>query len=283
MKFLNKLAEYFAEFLGTLLFFLVIFMSALFGGTIGSFAIGFGLGAIVLAFGKYGEAHFNPAITIAMAVKHLVQRRKPVTQVLVDGVSYLFAQFLGGLVAFNLASWVRESIIDIQLASYNAGNTTGVEATRDQVAEQFSKLSTNFLEGAVSLTFILEMVLAFVLVYTFISVMSNERIKHLGGIIVGFVLFTITSFSNQITGASFNPMRSLIPALYEQGTALADVWVYILAPILGGLLATAVYLVLEGLSSKGTKEVIAPVKNTASRGGKAKSTTKRKTTSRKKK
>ncbi|MBN1916144.1 aquaporin [Candidatus Dojkabacteria bacterium] len=274
MKLTQKVGEYFAESLGTFLFFAIIYMSAVFGGSLAAFAVGLGFGALVLALGSYTEAHFNPVLTVAANLTHAVRGTKKMVPALMDTMSYLLAQLIGGIAAYQFISWVRESIVDIQLAAYNTTGSVSGEVTRDQISDQFPVLSNSFLEGSADLSFMLEAVLTFFFVFTVISVVRSEKVKQYGGIVAGLALLAITAFSNQITGASFNPMRSLVPALFEGGDPLKNVWLYILAPLAGGLVAVGAYLLLEALKS-GEKRAVNTVISAAPK-TKKRSTRKRK-------
>lgn len=198
-----------AEFLGT--FALVfagtgaIVINQVSGGAIGHAGIAITFGLIVLAmiytFGDVSGAHLNPAVTTAFAVAG----RFPWKEV----PAYIGAQVAGGFAASGL------------LRVLFTGHET---------------LGATLPAGTAMQSFILEVVLTAVLMLTILSVSTGAREKGVtAGIAIGAIIALEAMFAGPISGASMNPIRSLAPAVVSGH--LEHLWVYLVAPVLGALLA----------------------------------------------
>ena len=207
LNFMRKLA---AEFIGT--FALVfagtgaIVINETSGGAITHVGIALTFGLIVLAMiytlGDVSGAHLNPAVTIGF----WLARRFPAGEVW----RYLLAQLAGAL----LASLVMKLLFP---ANQNLGGTHPA--------------------GAWQQSFILEFILTFLLMLVILNVSTGSKEKGItAGIAVGAVIALEAMFAGPICGASMNPFRSLAPAVVSG--RVADLWIYLLAPVLGA--ATAV-------------------------------------------
>jgi aquaporin Z len=230
-----QVQKYVAELIGT---FLLVFMgtSAIvgFGGafangapTVGfvGIALTFGLTLAVLAYtlGPISGGHFNPAVTIALTAA----RRFNVK----DLVPYVVVQVIGGVLAAGLLYTIASGVPGWTIASPG-----GLGATTF---------------GALSLTSALlaEIVLTFVLVWTILTVTEkNFTTPAFAGLAIGLALLVIHFAGIAFTGASVNPARSIGPAIFVGGQALTQLWVYLVAPIIGGLIATGAYTAL-GMAS----------------------------------
>ncbi len=235
--------RYLAEFLGTFGLLLFGIGTALFStnfvGVDRLVAIAFAFGLVVLvgafAFGDISGAHFNPAVTISMAVSGKMQRR--------DVVPYIAAQLLGGLLAVEILLGIVEGAPPslLQIAQTNAltsqcFNTAGAACPSN---------------GTLAAVFLLEVVLTFFFVLV-IHLVTREgsSARPLAPIAIGFALLLTQFVAIPIDGASINPVRSLAPAIVSlvwpsARWAINEVWVFILAPTLGGLLTAAVERVLR--------------------------------------
>jgi aquaporin Z len=92
---------------------------------------------------------------------------------------------------------------------------------------------------------IIEMFLTFVLVYLVLAASQRKSLQPFLGLIIGFSLVGLILVGGPLTGASLNPVRSITPALLEGGEALQQVWVYIVGPMLGSVLAVIFYRFLK--------------------------------------
>ena len=93
--------------------------------------------------------------------------------------------------------------------------------------------------------FIIEVVLTFIFIYTILGVTSDEKKSNIAGIVIGLTLTFVHLFGITITGTSVNPARSLAPAVIQGGAALSQVWLFIVAPLLGAALAACVFKYLN--------------------------------------
>jgi aquaporin Z len=105
-------------------------------------------------------------------------------------------------------------------------------------------------EGSVGLSFLIEVILTFVFVTAILGVTSKEGNSAVAGIVIGLSLTLVHILGISFTGTSVNPARSFGPALFVGGDALANVWVFLLAPLVGGVLAALVYGFLESKKEK---------------------------------
>lgn len=219
-----------AEFVGTFLLVFLAVGAAVFGiaamigkdqqgpgaGIVGvAMAFGLVLLGIAYAFGPISGAHVNPAVTLAM----LVGRRMPAK----EAVGYWIVQLIGAIAA--------GALLKLFVSSFGVTDYTG-------------GLGTNSYDnGAINMggAFVLEVVLtaAFVLVILLVT----ERIAAPGfaGIAIGLTLTLVHLVGIPLTGTSVNPARSIGPALFEGGTALSQVWLFIVAPLVGGLIAVVLW------------------------------------------
>ena len=200
-----------AEFLGT--FALVfagtgaIIINDVSGGTITHVGVALTFGLVVLAMiytlGDISGAHLNPAVTLGFCSA----RRFPARDVL----PYILAQCAGAL----LASGILKLLFP---AHQNLGATHPA--------------------GSAMQTFVLETVLTFLLMFVVLNVSTGAKEKGVtAGIAIGAVIGLEAMFAGPITGASMNPARSFAPALLSGH--MADLWIYLAAPVLGALVAVA--------------------------------------------
>jgi aquaporin Z len=219
--------NYIAEVLGT--FMLVFFGTgaAVFAGTnegIGKLgiALAFGLAIIAAAYsvGKYSGAHLNPAVSLAMFIDKRLSG--------LDLVGYIVGQLVGATLASFVMSFLAPAM---GLESDKLGQTTFDTLTSGEA-------------------FITELLLTFIFVFVILHVTEGEN-SDKAGIVIGLTLTMSIFVGINLTGAGLNPARSFGPAVFAGGEALSQLWVYILAPLVGGALAA---LAKIGFSKEETAE-----------------------------
>lgn len=221
-----------AEVLGT--FVLVFFGcgSAVYAGqvgtptTIGTIGLTFGLAVVVMAyaFGRVSGAHFNPAVSVGAGVSG----RLPWSQVGFYAVAQLVGAFLGALMLFLLLQG---------FPGFEAEGSMGQNFFGDQSPADYAAWSA----------FLLEMVLTAVFVMVILAV-TDERFEHpaLAPLAIGLTLAAIHFVAIPATGTSVNPARSIGPALFAGPDAITQLWLFILAPLLGAAIAGIAYPLLFG-------------------------------------
>jgi aquaporin Z len=240
-----------AESLGTLI--LVFFgvgvatLSFGFGATGTSFAAGvvatavaFGLTLLALAYvlGPISGCHVNPAVTLGA----LLAGRIP----LLEAVGYWIAQFVGGLLG-ALLLWGTFSSSPL----YDR-KKTGLGADGWGAA---SHIHIN-VGGA----FLAEVVLTAFFVFVILGVTSKIGNAATAGVVIGLTLTVVHLIGIPITGTSVNPARSLGPALIVGGTALHQLWLFIVAPLVGGVLAAGLHLLVYPHETPSATDELGPAK-----------------------
>ena len=219
-----------AEFIGTFLLVFLAVGTAIFGiaalvgvdgkgpgsGVVGvAFAFGLVLLGIAYAFGPVSGAHVNPAVTLAM----LVGRRMPAS----EAVGYWVVQFLGAIAAGG--------VLKLFVSSFGVTDYTGALGTN------------SYDNGAINMAgaFVLEALLTAAFVMVILLVTERVAAPGFAGIAIGLTLTLVHLVGIPLTGTSVNPARSLGPALFEGGTALSQVWLFILAPLVGAIIAVVLW------------------------------------------
>lgn len=225
----------FAEFLGTFFLVFVAVGTAVAGigfatdpdsefpipasGVVGvALAFGFVLVMAVYAIGHISGCHINPAVTIAM----VVGRKMPIG----EGLSYLVVQVLGAIAGAGLLKFL--------VTSGGVTDTTG-------------GLGTNSYDnGAINLTgaLVLEIALTFVFVMVILLVTDKVATPGFAGVAIGLSLTAVHLVGIPLTGTSVNPARSIGPALFNGGTSLEQLWLFIVAPLMGGILAALTWKII---------------------------------------
>jgi aquaporin Z len=212
--------KYLAELLGTFVLVFIGTGSAVVAGTYIGFlgiALAFGLSVLVMvyAIGPISGCHINPAITIAMLAGGKISAK--------DATAYIVVQCVGAV----LASLLLLSIMTGHPGYDLATNGLGQNGYGDASPAHYSLLSG----------FIAEVILTFIFLLVIFGATSSKAPAGFAGIPIGLSLAIIHMVSIPITGTSVNPARSLGPALVVGGTALAQLWLFIAAPIIGALIA----------------------------------------------
>jgi aquaporin Z len=187
-------------------------------------ALTFGLVLTALAYslGPISGCHINPAVTIAFLVSRRIRAS--------EAVGYWVAQLIGGIVGaaglwavFTGARGYSRTTVGLGTNGFGANSMIGLN-----------------WGGA----FAAEVVLTFLFVFVVLSATSNLETVGFAGLTIGLALVVVHLIGVPMTGTSVNPARSLGPAIIVGGDALRQVWLFIVAPLIGGLIAGVAWLTL---------------------------------------
>jgi aquaporin Z len=188
-----------------------------------SFAFGLSLLAMVYAIGSISGCHINPAVSISMLATGKISVK--------DTVVYIAAQCAGAIIGAAALYWIA-TVNPTYSLDLNGLGQNGYDLASPS---GFSMASA----------FVAEVILAFIFLLVIHGSTSEKAPKGFAGISIGLSLVLIHLVGIPVTGTSVNPARSLGPAIIVGGTALNQLWLFWIAPIIGGLLAAAVWKILR--------------------------------------
>jgi aquaporin Z len=222
--------KYVAELIGTfVLVFAGLGTAVIAGSKVGNVgvAMAFGLALLAMAYsvGPISGCHINPAVTLGM----LISKRTSVK----DAVGYWVAQCVGATVASGIVLFIAEGAPGGSLASL-AGAANGFG---DHSPANYSMAAA----------FVAEMFLTMLLVFTVLGATDERAPAGFAGIPIGLILTTIILAGIPVTNGSFNPARSVGPAVLVGGWALQQLWLFIVAPMAGGVIAALLYKGTRGI------------------------------------
>jgi len=188
-----------------------------------AFAFGLSLLAMVYAIGSISGCHINPAVSISMLARRKISVK--------DAAFYIVFQCVGAIIASGILYFVASGNPAYSLAVNGLGQNGYDVASPGG----YSMISV----------FAAEIVLTFIFLLVIHGSTSEKAPKGFAGISIGLSLVLVHLFGIPISGTSVNPARSLGPAVFVGGTALNQLWLFWVAPIIGGLLAAVVWKLLE--------------------------------------
>ncbi|GHU75579.1 aquaporin [Clostridia bacterium] len=182
-------------------------------------ALAFGLAIVATAYtvGQVSGCHINPAVSFAMWLHGKLETK--------DFVGYVVAQVAGAILA-GLCLRILANVFGQDLSGALGSNSTAKTG----------------IGGA----FFVEILLTFIFLYTILGVTSSDKFGSVAGVVIGLTLAFVHIVGIPLTGTSVNPARSIGPAIFAGAAALKDVWVFIVAPLLGAGLAVGVYRLTNG-------------------------------------
>lgn len=213
----SSMQKYLAEFIGTMV--LVIFGCGTAaavkcnGASVDAAyvltALAFGLTIVAMAYsiGNVSGCHVNPAVSLGVFLSGKMSKE--------DFIGYLVAQFAGGIIG---------AIVIGVLLGWNCG---------------FG--ANGLYNNDVAASLLVEIILTFVFVMAVLGATDKIENASVAGLVIGLSLTLVHILGIHFTGTSVNPARSFGPALFAGGAALSNVWVFIVAPFVGGALAAVVY------------------------------------------
>ncbi len=218
---MNKLL---AEFIGT--FTLVLFgcgAAVIAGADIGltgiSFAFGLALIGMAYGIGPVSGCHINPAVSLGAVAAGRMEMGV--------AVGYIIAQVAGAIVAALVLLTIASGKADYSVAENGLGQ---------------NGWGAGYLgEYTMMAAFLFEVVATFLFVVVILGATGAGAPSAMAGLAIGLTLVVIHLVGINITGVSVNPARSFGPALFAGATALSQVWLFIIAPIIGGVLAGIVF------------------------------------------
>ena len=233
--------EYISEFIGTMILIAI-------GCTVGGYGIAYG-GSLIIAFGfaaafiglvycigKVSDCHFNPLISLSMFINGRMNAQ--------DTAIYVVAQILGGIVGAFIALFL--------LAQFDF---LGIDKNF-VYPSYFGTLSINnipvYVSAGIIGAFVLEMFFAFILSYIALKATSERKIDIKAGAIIAFAMFGLIYFGSMASKTAVNPAKSIgaafamtISGVDARFDFLIQLWLFIIAPIIGALIASFLYMVVE--------------------------------------
>ena len=212
--------KYICEFIGTFILVLLgcgtaSLLCSLGVAGIFATAIAFGLAIVVIAYsvGRISGGHVNPAVSLAMLINGKIDIK--------DFCGYVIAQVLGAFAGAGILKAILT--LSEELKDYGLGANGFDDASMVGLT----------LGGA----FLVEVIATCIFVLVILGVTHDEKFSETPGIVIGLALAVIHILCIPLTGTSVNPARSLAPAVLTGGDALSQVWLFILAPLVGAAIA----------------------------------------------
>jgi aquaporin Z len=207
-----------AEFIGTAtLVFFGCGSAVLAGPEVGQLGIAFGLAIVAMAYGigPISGCHVNPAVSFGAFLAGRMGAG--------EMVQYWVAQFLGALVGAGILYVIATGNPNFQLGEWGLGS---------------NGYGQGYLGGyELTAAFVFEVVATFLFLVVILGVTQKGSPAMLAGLAIGLTLVVIHIVGIQVTGVSVNPARSFGPAVFAQGLALQQLWLFIVAPLIGASLA----------------------------------------------
>ena len=203
--------KYIAECVGTMLLTLVACGIAVTSGVdLVATSLAFGLVIVAAAYsiGNVSGCHINPAVSIALTVAGKMEVK--------ECIRYIVAQVIG--------AFVGSLLLALTLGGFTALGANGLVG-----------------DTTVWIALLVEVILTFIFTTTILGVTDKKENGHVTGIVIGLTLVLVHLFGLPFTGTSVNPARSLAPAVLQGGAALSNVWIFIVAPVVGAILAGLFY------------------------------------------
>lgn len=207
--------KYICELVGTFVLTLVgCGVAVVTGADVVATSLAFGLTIVAMAYsiGNVSGCHINPAVSLSMLMTKKIKAK--------EFVCYVIAQVIGAILA--------ALVLGLLLSSFKSlgANTYGAKG----------QLATN-----VWIALGVECLLTFIFITAILGVTSKKENKAVTGLVIGLTLTLVHLLGISFTGTSVNPARSLGPAIFVGGTALKQVWVFMVAPLVGSALASVFY------------------------------------------
>lgn len=202
--------KYISEFVGTFVLVLIgCGVAVVTSANVVATSLAFGLSIVAMAYsiGNISGCHINPAVSLSMFLTKQISAK--------EFALYVVSQILGAIAG--------AAVLGLILGSYESLGTNG------------------YADGKLLAAFITEVILTFIFITAILGVTSKSENKYTTGIVIGLTLVLVHLFGIAITGTSVNPARSIGPAIFVGGEALKQLWLFIVAPLVGSTLASVFY------------------------------------------
>lgn len=223
---MKNLKVYLAEAIGTCALTLVACgVAVLTGASFVATSLAFGLVIVAMAYsiGNVSGCHINPAVSLAMLIQKKIS----------------FGQFIGYVLSQIVGAFIGSLLLALFLGGFDA---LGANAVQPLLEYNYSGF------GAQLVALVVEIVLTFIFVLAILGVTSKEENGKVAGLVIGGALTLVHLLGLGFTGTSVNPARSLAPAVLQafagNTTPLAQIWIFIVGPLVGALLAAILAKVL---------------------------------------
>jgi aquaporin Z len=184
-----------------------------------SFAFGLAVVAMAYAIGGITGCHINPAITISMLAAGKIKSG--------EALNYIIGQMIGATLAAGVLYIILKGAPGFEMSEWALGSNGWGEG---------------YLGGYnMTSAFVTEAVLTFIFLFVIFATTSKWGNGTMAGLAIGLTLVLIHLVAIPITGTSVNPARSFGPAIFAQGKALTQLWLFIAAPIVGGIAAALLW------------------------------------------
>jgi aquaporin Z len=194
-------------------------MGAQIGMTGISLAFGLAIVAAAYGLGAISGAHLNPAVSLGVMLSGRMSAG--------EFVSYAIAQVIGAIAGAAVLLMIASGKADYSVAANGLGQ---------------NGFGPGYLgEYSLMAALVFEVVMTFLFVTVILGATAKGAPGAMAGLAIGLTLAAIHLVGINVTGVSVNPARSIGPALFVGGEALADLWVFIVAPLVGGALAGILY------------------------------------------
>ena len=213
--------KYLAEMIGTFVLVLMGCGAAVFAGTAQPFAsvgtlgvaFAFGLSVVAMAYtiGSISGCHINPAITFAVYLTGRMNGK--------DAGMYVIFQIIGAILGSSVLWFLAK----------DSGSTTTLTG------------ANGFADSNLIQAFVAEAVFTFIFVLVVLGVTAKNGLNKFAGLAIGLALVLVHIVCIPITGTSVNPARSIGPAIFQGGAALSQLWLFVLAPLLGATFSSIIW------------------------------------------
>jgi aquaporin Z len=229
---ISNTSKFVAEMIGTMVLVLMGCGSAVIAGADGttgvgllgiSFAFGLSVVAMAYAIGHISGYHINPAISIAMVAAGRMKMS--------EAVVYILAQIIGAILGAGILYLIFTNHPGAAMGPWALGSNGWGTGYLDQYN--------------MTAAFVAEFIFTFIFLMVILGSTSTKNINGgFAGLAIGLALVLIHIVGIKITGVSVNPARSIGPAIFAGGQALSQLWLFVAAPVLGGIAAAFTYNLL---------------------------------------